>query len=108
LRARRECFGAGNLAKKKQNRDRSRTPAELKRGELTTQPRRRSRLRPRLPPIIEDRSVIKVFRRSFVAGLLSLGLALVSSPHAAQAQTQAQTQGTDTILVLDASGSMWG
>src|SRR5882757_3987263 len=51
--------------------------------------------------IFEDRSVIKVFRRSFVAALLSLGLALLS-PHAAQAQ------GTDTILVLDASGSMWG
>lgn len=46
--------------------------------------------------------MIKVFRRSFVAGLLSLGLAVLSSPHAAQAQ------GTDTILVLDASGSMWG
>ena len=57
--------------------------------------------------IIEDRSVIKVFRRSFVAGLLSLGLALLS-PHGAQAQGQAQAQGADTILVLDASGSMWG
>ena len=49
--------------------------------------------------------MIKVFRRSFVAGLLSLGLALLSL-HGAQAQAQAQ--GTDTILVLDASGSMWG
>ncbi len=57
--------------------------------------------------IIEDRSVIKVFRRSFVAGLLSLVLALLS-PHGAQAQGQAQAQGADTILVLDASGSMWG
>ncbi|WP_050626008.1 vWA domain-containing protein [Bradyrhizobium viridifuturi] len=47
--------------------------------------------------------MIKVFRRSFVAGLLSLGLALLS-PHGARAQAQ----GTDTILVLDASGSMWG
>ena len=45
--------------------------------------------------------MIKVFRLSFIAGLLSLGLALLS-PHTAQAQ------GTDTILVLDASGSMWG
>ncbi|KJC43699.1 hypothetical protein UP09_17135 [Bradyrhizobium sp. LTSP885] len=50
--------------------------------------------------------MIKIFRRCFAAGLLSLGLALLSSlaPHAAQAQAQ----GTDTILVLDASGSMWG
>jgi Ca-activated chloride channel homolog len=47
--------------------------------------------------------VIKVFRLAFAAGLLSLGLALLS-PHAASAQAQ----GTDTILVLDASGSMWG
>ena len=45
--------------------------------------------------------MIKVFRLSFIAGLLSLGLVLLS-PHTAQAQ------GTDTILVLDASGSMWG
>ncbi|GKQ56029.1 VWA domain-containing protein [Bradyrhizobium sp. Ce-3] len=53
--------------------------------------------------------MIKVFCRSFVAGLLSLGLASLSSPGAeAQTQTQAQGQGTDTILVLDASGSMWG
>ncbi|WP_050404361.1 vWA domain-containing protein [Bradyrhizobium embrapense] len=43
----------------------------------------------------------RFLRRSFVAGLLSLGLALLS-PQGAQAQ------GTDTILVLDASGSMWG
>ncbi|KJC57813.1 hypothetical protein UP10_26805 [Bradyrhizobium sp. LTSPM299] len=47
--------------------------------------------------------MIKFFRSSFVAGLLSLGLVLLS-PYAAQAQAQ----GTDTILVLDASGSMWG
>ena len=47
--------------------------------------------------------MIKVFRLAFAAGLLSLGLALLS-PHAASAQAQ----GTDTILVLDASGSMWG
>nr|WP_283811207.1 VWA domain-containing protein [Bradyrhizobium uaiense] len=65
--------------------------------------RRRSRLCPPTVSIIEDRSVIKLFRRSFVAGLLSLGLALLSPPVA-----QAQAQGTDTILVLDASGSMWG
>ncbi|WP_076861296.1 vWA domain-containing protein [Bradyrhizobium mercantei] len=51
--------------------------------------------------------MIKVFRRSFVAGLLSLGLALLS-PHGAQAQAQGTNAGTDTILVLDASGSMWG
>ncbi|MHC2435451.1 vWA domain-containing protein [Bradyrhizobium sp. USDA 4451] len=49
--------------------------------------------------------MIKLFRRSFVAGLLSLGLALLSS-HGVRAEAQAQ--GTDTILVLDASGSMWG
>jgi Ca-activated chloride channel homolog len=47
--------------------------------------------------------VIKILRRSFVAGMLSLGLALLSL-HGAEAQAQ----GTDTILVLDASGSMWG
>lgn len=47
--------------------------------------------------------MIKVFRRPFLAGLLSLGLALLS-PLAAHAQAQ----GADTILVLDASGSMWG
>ena len=50
--------------------------------------RRRSRLCPPIVSIIEDRSVIKVFRRSFVAGLLSLGLALLS-PHGAEAQAQA-------------------
>ncbi|MGY3487462.1 hypothetical protein ACVW1C_005345 [Bradyrhizobium sp. USDA 4011] len=49
--------------------------------------------------------MIKVFCRSFVAGLLSLGLTLLSS-HGARAQAQAQ--GADTIIVLDASGSMWG
>ena len=47
--------------------------------------------------------MIKILRRSFVAGMLSLGLALLSL-HGAEAQAQ----GTDTILVLDASGSMWG
>ncbi|WP_315837592.1 vWA domain-containing protein [Bradyrhizobium prioriisuperbiae] len=45
--------------------------------------------------------MIKIFRLSFVAGLVSLCMALLPV-HAAQAQ------GTDTILVLDASGSMWG
>lgn len=48
-------------------------------------------------------SVTNVFRFSFIAGLLSLGLVFGSAAHA-----QGTDKGTDTILVLDASGSMWG
>ncbi len=49
-----------------------------------------------------------VFRFSFIAGLLSVGAALMGFASGSPVQAQGADKGTDTILVLDASGSMWG
>ena len=49
-----------------------------------------------------------VFRFSFIAGLLSVGAAFMGFAFSPPAYAQGTDKGTDTILVLDASGSMWG
>lgn len=49
-----------------------------------------------------------VFRFSFIAGLLSVGAAFMGFASGSPVHAQSTDKGTDTILVLDASGSMWG
>ncbi|TDM67697.1 hypothetical protein CEF00_13565, partial [Lactobacillus crispatus] len=49
-----------------------------------------------------------VFRFSFIAGLLSVGAALMGVASGSPVQAQGADKGTDPRLVLDASGSMWG